>query len=114
MNIATGPLRGQSALEKKIAARIRERGWTYGHVIAVCEFCKKSRDLGANGTHTAFFLSDVLDGYWRGLEGLNRLDESSYEFVSGSPKPEHYELWSIAALQRRPEVVEKTRKSWSP
>ena len=84
-----------SSLER----RIIDRGWTCGHVVALCEFCKKSREMGAGDHHTIWWLGNVLDGYFRGVDGLKT---NNYRFISSSQiRLEDIKLWSVAALAAR-------------
>jgi hypothetical protein len=79
--------------------RITDRGWTYGHVVGLCEFCKKSREMGAGDGHTVWWLGHVLEGYFRGVYGLKT---NNYRFISDVQVTlEDIELWSVAALAAR-------------
>jgi hypothetical protein len=51
----------------KIQARIASRGWTWEHVIAMCDYCALSLKLGAGRHHTGWYMGNIIDGYTRGL-----------------------------------------------
>jgi hypothetical protein len=90
----------------KIKARIVDRGWMLQHVLSACDHCKRSRELGAGAHHTRWWLGNQLEGYARGLHGLNlgarrllRLlpqSDGPKEFQSGGPSVDRASL-----LERR-------------
>lgn len=85
----------------KLKWRIADRGWTYDHVVAMCAFCRKCRDLAAGEHHTGYFLSNVIDGYFRGIYGL---EKNNYRFISDVQiRPEDVDRWSVAALKAKKE-----------
>lgn len=91
----------------KLKSQIADRGWTFGHVLDACEFCKKAVDKGAGDHHTGWWLGNVMEGYFRGRFALAMFNEGyphAYDIVSSDAfaiPQTHVQLWSVAALREK-------------